>query len=240
MPAGGRFSTRPLYLQVRDALAERIEGGVWKPGCSVPNENELAREFGVSSGTMRKALELMAAERLIARRQGRGTFVADPTTKAASLDNLYGQDGERTGGNVQVAEITAGAATVPERVRLQLRDSDIDIYRFRRVIASKHRVCVVEDAVVPADLFPGLPSKTAVACDITLLASAYGVLAGKVEERISLAEAPAAVADILRVPPGFPVMVLDRVIFTFDGLRALEWRLAYCHPEETHYIARMS
>ena len=54
-----RFLTRPLYLQVRDALAARIAGGEWKPNSAIPNEGDLAREFGVSSGTMRKALDLM-------------------------------------------------------------------------------------------------------------------------------------------------------------------------------------
>jgi GntR family transcriptional regulator len=237
MSGGGSFSRKPLYLQVRDVLAERIAGGAWKPGFPVAGEGDLAREFGVSSGTMRKALELMAAERLIVRRQGRGSFVADPTTKAAGFDNVYGEDGEAIGGQAQVVEITAGAATAPERTRLQLHDSAI--YRLRRVIASKQRTCMVEDAVVPADLFPDLPSKKEVAHDTTLLASAYGLLAGKGKERISLAKAPASVADVLCVWPDSPVMVLDRAVFTFDGARALEWRLAYCHPEEIHYLARL-
>jgi GntR family transcriptional regulator len=171
---------------VRDAVAERIARGAWKPGAPVANEGDLACEFGVSSGTMRKALELMAAERLIVRRQGRGSFVADPTTKAAGFDNLYGEDGEAIGGQAQVVEITAGAATAPEWARLQLHDSAI--YRLRRVVAHRQRTCMVEDAVVPADLFPDLPSKKEVAHDTTLLASAYGLLAGKAKERISLSQ----------------------------------------------------
>jgi DNA-binding GntR family transcriptional regulator len=134
-------------------------------------------------------------------------------------------------------EISAGAATAAERERLQLHAGDI--YRLRRVVARKHRTCMVEDAVVPADLFPGLPSRKDVACDTTHLASAYGLLAGKAEERISLAVAPPSVADILCARPDLPVMVLDRVVFTFDGARALEWRLGYCHPEETRYVARL-
>jgi len=69
-----RFSTRPLYLQVRDALGERIAGGEWKPSTAIPNEGDLARQFGVSPGTMRKALDLLEAERLLTRRQGRGNL----------------------------------------------------------------------------------------------------------------------------------------------------------------------
>ena len=50
--ASHAFSTKPLYVQVRDALAERIATGQWKSGTSIPNEKDLAREFGVSAGTM--------------------------------------------------------------------------------------------------------------------------------------------------------------------------------------------
>lgn len=148
---GGSFSRRPLYLQVRDALAELITRGAWKPGSPVPTEGDLAREFGVSPGTMRKALELMASERVIVRRQGRGSFVADPTARASSLGHLYGQDGERLGGQVQVVEVSAGVATAAERLRLRLSGSDV--YRIRRVVRRKQLTCMVADAVVPADLF---------------------------------------------------------------------------------------
>ena len=65
------FSNRPLYLQLSDALAERIAKGEWKPHAAIPNEGDLAREFGVSPGTMRKALDLLEGQRLVSRRQGR-------------------------------------------------------------------------------------------------------------------------------------------------------------------------
>ena len=83
-----RFSTRPLYLQLRDALAERIAHGEWKPGTAIPNESDLAREFGVSSGTMRKALDMMEAEHLLTRRQGRRP--APRTCSSASPSGFLG------------------------------------------------------------------------------------------------------------------------------------------------------
>jgi len=65
----GRFSTRPLYLQLRDALLGRIVAGEWQAGAKMPNENQLAQEYGVSPGTARRALDLLESERgaLIAR-----------------------------------------------------------------------------------------------------------------------------------------------------------------------------
>src|SRR5262245_17608903 len=72
---------RPLYLQVCDLLTARITTGEWKPGTYLPNENDVARELGVSAGTARKALKALEERRLIVRRQGRGTFVADQASQ---------------------------------------------------------------------------------------------------------------------------------------------------------------
>src|SRR6478609_12041377 len=130
-----KFSTRPLYLQVRDALATRIAGGEWKPNAAIPNESDLAREFGVSPGTMRKALDLMEAERLLTRRQGHGTFVNDQSSDelAARFSNIRGPDGKRVCGLVKSAEIAEGPANEMECARLRLHPEDrvIRIHRVR-------------------------------------------------------------------------------------------------------------
>src|SRR5262245_17819819 len=70
---------RPLYAKVREQLVERIRSGVWRPGQLIPSEFEIAAEFGVSQGTARKAISALAAERLVMRQQGRGTFVVEHT-----------------------------------------------------------------------------------------------------------------------------------------------------------------
>src|SRR3990170_2132795 len=129
-----RLSRRPVYLQLRDALAERIAKGQSKPGIAIPNESDLAREFGVSSGTMRKALDLLESERLVTRRQGRGTFVNDQSAGelAHRFMNICGPDGERLIGEVASVEVTAAAANEMECERLGLRAGD-RVYRIRRV-----------------------------------------------------------------------------------------------------------
>src|SRR5690606_10189927 len=66
----------PRYLQLKRLLTQGLQAGEWKPGEAIPSEMELARRYGVSQGTVRKAIDELAAENLVARRQGRGTFVA--------------------------------------------------------------------------------------------------------------------------------------------------------------------
>ena len=66
----------PLYRQIRGLITRSLESGEWGPGDVIPSESELAARFGVSQGTVRKAIDEMAAENLLVRRQGKGTFVA--------------------------------------------------------------------------------------------------------------------------------------------------------------------
>ena len=66
----------PLYRQIRDLIVQSLDGGAWKPGEAIPSELELAERFGVSQGTVRKAVDALAAENMLVRRQGKGTFVA--------------------------------------------------------------------------------------------------------------------------------------------------------------------
>src|ERR1700749_2401017 len=70
---------RPLYRQVYDIVVRRVAEGNWRPGEALPSEQNLARELGVSQGTMRKVLDSLTAEKVLERRQGKGTFIAENT-----------------------------------------------------------------------------------------------------------------------------------------------------------------
>jgi GntR family transcriptional regulator len=234
-----QFSHRPLYLQLRDALAERIATGAWKAGMAIPNEGDLAREFGVSPGTMRKALDLMEHERLVTRRQGRGTFVNDQSSDELGLRfiNIRTPNGDRLIGDVRTPQITDRVANELECARLCLPTGD-RVYRIRRVRLSDDEPFMVEEASVPAALFSGLEEMSALTHRIVCLAQKYGILLGKAEERISIASASPEVADALCVARGSPVTVLDRVVRAMDG-QPVEWRIGWCHLDDCHYLALM-
>jgi GntR family transcriptional regulator len=235
-----RFSKKPLYAQLRDVLAERVSAGAWKPGMAIPNESDLAREFGVSAGTMRKALDLMEAERLLSRRQGRGTFVNDQASDELALrfSSLRCANGQHLDGQSKTTHVGEDVPSDGERRRLQLGPQD-RIYHIHRTCLHKNQPFMVEHATVPAALFPGLGEKARVASRIIVLAQQYGLLLGKAEERVSIGPAVEAVAGALNVGLGTPVMVLDRVVQALDG-RPVEWRLGWCHVADKYYLAEMT
>jgi GntR family transcriptional regulator len=237
--ASSHFSTRPLYLQLRDALAERVAAGEWKPGTAIPNESELAREFGVSAGTMRKALDLLEGEHLLTRRQGRGTFVNDQSSEelAVRFCNVRKSDGDRIHSQFKDVEIADGVADEMEQARLQLGPKD-RVHRVRRIRIDKGRPFMVEMLSMPAALFPGLAKVGDSVAHLAELAQRYGILLGRAEERVSVEIAPASIAKALGIAAGSPLIVLDRTVLTLDR-RPIEWRVGRCHLAGGHYLAEM-
>ena len=234
------FSTRPLYLQLRDALAERVAGGEWRPGAAIPNEGDLAREFGVSAGTMRKALDLLEDEHLLTRRQGRGTFVNDQSSEELAIRfcNVRKADGRRIVSQFRDLKISEETADEMERARLQLAPKD-RVFRAHRVRLDKDRPFMVETLSVPAALFPDLAKANAAALPhVAELAQRHGILLGKAEERVSVETATTDIAKALEIEVGAPVVVLDRVVFGLDR-RPVEWRMGRCHLAGGHYLAEM-
>lgn len=125
----------PLYVQVRDALATRIATGVWKPGAVLPSEQDLAREFGVSSGTMRKALDQLEQDHLIDRRQGHGTFVIDQAVpeNAFRFSNLRDKEGGQiVNFKSELLSQSIGLADAQEQEHLQIGPDD-KVVRTRRL-----------------------------------------------------------------------------------------------------------
>jgi GntR family transcriptional regulator len=236
MPSDQKFSMRPLYLQVRDLVLERITGGTWKPGAMLPAEVDLARELGISSGTVRKALDALEAERVVSRRQGKGTFVNESTAQALlwRYDNIRGKDGQRIAGVLSTSELSSGPASEVEQQRLQLASGE-RIVRIRRMHVNGGRPYMYEEVSLPERHFPGVAGRTEVPQRIADLAQEFGVVLGRGVESVSAGLAGAAVASSLSIAQGTPVLELDRVVFAIDG-RAVEWRVATCHLREERYV----
>ena len=237
MPA---FSRRPLYLQLCDVMADRIATRAWKPGSALPNEGDLAREFGVSPGTARKALERLEQMRLIIRRQGRGSFVCDLTSGELvdRFATIRGADGGNVVAKVGSVEVERAAATAEECARLCLAQGD-PIYRVRRVLLAGDVQFMIEKASMPAALFPELEQQDILAGQVALLARHFGVLLGKGSERIATEPASREVSESLGVAEGAIVVVMDRVILALDG-RPIEWRVGWCNLAGKHYHAEIA
>jgi GntR family transcriptional regulator len=226
--SANRFSGRPVYLQLRDVLAERIAGGEWQVGAPLPNETELARAFGVGVDTMRRALQALEREGVLARRPMTATFAGERVDGFLTMcADFFTCDVGQNRTNVTVGPVSSTVASSMEVARLGLKDRRM-IHRVQRVRFRGDRPFMVEAVSVPAHLFPDLTSRSELAAGITVLAEHHGVRLGKAEERAYVACADSSIAEALRIASATPVLVLDRLVFASDG-QAVEWRVGHCH-----------
>lgn len=239
-PVAAVLAPRPLYVQVRELMIGRMIQGVWKPGAVLPSEVQLAEEFGVSQGTVRKALDALAAENLVIRRQGRGTFVAEHDDERTLFHffHLVGEDGSRQlPGGTQLS-CRAGRASRTEAARLDL-ERGAGVIRLRRTRDLGGVAAIYEAISVPAALFPGLGGEGELPNTLYELYEArYGVTIARAEERLRAVEAPGDAAALLGLKPGAPVLEIDRVAFALDG-RPAEWRVSLCDTRHHHYLAEL-
>ncbi|WAZ37364.1 GntR family transcriptional regulator [Bordetella pertussis] len=75
----------PLYRMIKEELIRFVQKKGIKSGMALPGDNELASQFGVSVGTVRRAIAELVSERIVIRQQGRGTFLAPTTPVACSI-----------------------------------------------------------------------------------------------------------------------------------------------------------
>lgn len=237
MPNQQRFLARPLFLQVRDELAGKIATGQWRAGCIIPNEVVLAQEFGVSQGTMRKALDLLEAEKLVVRQQGRGTTVVDHDTEemAIRFSSIFNEIGQRISGHVTSCAFTERGANAEESAALGIPPGDA-IFELKRVRQYHAHPFMVEIVVLVSRYFPGARSHSLQDIRLTTLAQKCGVQLSHATERVTAALCPQEYASSLGISIETPILQLVRTTFSLRGDR-VEYRKGWVHLREKTYIS---
>ena len=230
----------PLYAQVKVRLVARIQSGAWKPGQLIPNEFALAAELGVSQGTVRKALGEMTAEKLLVRRQGRGTFVQQHTPESMLFRFFNFQDasGEPLSPVTLWAKARIGAAKPAERARLRL-EAGAEVVRISRVRGCDGKPFDHEQIVVPHGLFPGLAESPEIPNTLyDHFQQVYGVTVTGGEEKLDAVAAGEREAGWLDVAAGVPLLRLERTMFSFED-KPVEWRISVCAVGSARYTVRL-
>lgn len=232
------FRTRPLFLQVYDHFVELIAAGEFEAGRFLESETDLAQRMKVSVGTIRKALDALEAEKLVTRRQGRGTVVADLSSDEFNIrfSNLRGRDGKRVTGTIAHKTVEVVAANAEELARLELRAGDL-VYRCERVRELYGRKFMVEQLSVPKSRLPDIElDEFGIARVVAIAAKRNKMILGNGFERVSVSRASPAVAQALEIDPDTPMLHLDRTVYELNG-PPLEWRVADCDLKEQYYKA---
>ncbi len=236
----------PLYQQIKALILQSLQAGQWKPGDLIPSEIELASRFRVSQGTVRKAIDALAAEHLVVRRQGRGTFVATHAEQHVQyrfLRLLPDQGDASSEGPAQRSIIDCKRQRAPADVArtLGLRTGD-SVLQVRRVLSFQGVPTILEDLWLPGSAFKGLTAErlaTHQGAMYALFETEFGVRMVRADEKLRAVAADEQAAERLQVPIGSPLLSVERVAYTYQDA-PMELRRGLYRIDTHHYRNSLS
>jgi GntR family transcriptional regulator len=229
---------KPLYAQVKDRLVRRLIDGTWQPGQMIASEMELARQIGVSQGTIRKALDSMTTDNLLVRRQGRGTYVAEPEESRILFRyfRLVADTGERKFPSSQVLNLKREQATADECNALAI-GSKSNIWRFERVRMINDTPLLVETISLPVSRFPGFDKIDSVPNNVyRLYSERWGLTIARAIEQLKAISASPEDASILACKPAAPLLRIFRIAYDLED-NPVELRVSRCLTDHIHYLS---
>ena len=236
----------PLYQQIKALILQSLQQGEWKPGEAIPSEMDLAARFRVSQGTVRKAIDELAADNLVMRRQGKGTFVAThaeqhvqyrflkllPDTGDASVEGPAQRtvlDGRRVRASADVARALA------------LRSGD-PVVQARRILSFAGEPTILEDIWLPGQAFKGLTAEQMANYQgptYAMFELDFGVRMVRAEEKIRAVLADGEQAQLLHTPAGTPLLSVERTAYTYNDV-PMELRRGLYRTDTHHYHNELS
>jgi GntR family transcriptional regulator len=228
----------PLYQEVKRRIFDVVRRGDWKPGDAIPSEKRLAERFGVSIGTLRKAVDELVSENLLVRRQGRGTFVTthNESRYIYSFFHVLRHDGHKEPPEVQLVSFDRVKADAYAASMLGV-EVGASLFRIVNLLKLGGMPVDVDEIHLPASLFRGLTEKRARERKITLYQLYqvdFGVTVLRTEERMRAVKADATTAALLAVARGDPLLKVIRRALSFNDM-PVELRFSYISTARHEY-----
>ena len=231
----------PLYQQIKALITHSLQCGEWKPGELIPSEIELANRFKVSQGTVRKAIDELASENLLVRRQGKGTFVATHAERQIQYRFLKlipdnGDPSSEGPAQRHIIDCKRLRASADVARALALRTGDA-VLQVRRVLAFAGQPTILEDLWLPGGPFKGLTAERLAGSSAPMYAlfeTEFGVRMVRAEEKIRAVAPDAQQAALLKVEPGAPLLSVERIAYTYNDT-PMELRRGLYLTDTHHY-----
>ena len=233
----------PLYRVVKRSLLQAIESGAFPPGETLPSEAEIAEQMSISIGTLRRAVDELAAEHILVRRQGRGTFVATHNTDRFLFQFFHVErdDGRREAPIVDLVSFERVRVDDEPAQALQLRLGD-PVIQIENRLRLQGMAVIYDRLTLPATLFKGLTEKRFRERPSTiyqLYQSDFGITVVRAQERARARAADRNAARVLGLAVGMPVMQVHRTALTF-GDRPVEHRISIINTAHHDYVNLLS
>lgn len=228
----------PLYREVRRRLAEAIDAHEWRPGEALPSEKKLCERFGISMGTLRKAVDELSGSGVLVRKQGLGTFVVQHSQDRYlfSFFHLVGHDGHKEYPGVTFKSFDVAAADRFAAQALGVK-TGARLYHLSNVLSLRGKVACLDEIYLPASLFAGLTDGRLRERKTTLYQmyqDEFDALVVRAVERVRSFAATQSQAEALHVDAGTPLLEIVRVVYSFQD-RPIELRYSYVNTQMCEY-----
>ena len=246
-PTGpGTPAFSPLYQQIKALILQSLEAGEWKPGEVIPSEMDLAARFRVSQGTVRKAIDELAADNLLVRRQGRGTFVATHAERHVQYRFLRlipdrGDVDSEGPAQRDIVECRRTRASAEVARALALRTGDA-VLQVRRVLSFGGTPTILEDLWLPGHAFKGLTAgqmATYAGATYAMFEVEFGVRMVRAEEKLRAVLPDPEQTALLKIPAGTPLLSVERIAYTYNDA-PMELRRGLYLTDTHHYRNSLS
>lgn len=215
-----RDNPMPLYYQVAEQLRRRIEENTYKVGDPIPAEPELGREFKVSRMTVRRAVDELASQGLVVKKQGRGTFVvAGRVTQALNLVTSWTETMQSRGFAIETAELKVEKVTPPAKIAEALRlGTGEQVYRVERLrLADGEPITIMVNYLVE-EVGRRLENRDLSSGSLyRVLEDDLGVRIGTAEEIVEARLATRSESVRLRIPRSSAMIQVTRVTYDEEG-----------------------
>lgn len=232
-----KLTFTPLYAQIKSSILSRIAAKEWSPGSFLPSEMALAAEYGVSQGTLRKALNELTLEKRLVRFQGKGTAVAvlDADSSLFPFFMLYDDKGNRVYPLSQTDSIQHDAAAEEEAEALNIGQGS-EVIRIHRIRVLDEQPVINEIVVLPAARFPDFT------LDFNRLPNTlyehyyqqFGIFVVRATESLEAVLPDALDQKSLRLKAAKPLLEVRRKAFDVEG-SVVEFRRSRIDTQRHHY-----
>ncbi|MEO5722743.1 MAG: GntR family transcriptional regulator [Ilumatobacteraceae bacterium] len=217
-----RNAPEPLHDQISLLMRQRIVSGRWPPHMRLPSEPDLAEMLQVARGTIRRAIRTLIDDRLLIQHQGRGTFVESPLLEQSFAQEIIStaEALDRAGVRYETTVIRQGLAAAAENVagHLRLPDAHAEVVSLRRIRSIDNLPVYVLDNYVTAARCPGLESADLTSRPLfTVLEQEHGLVVDGVQRTFQAQIATHAIATLLHVSVGSPVLYLEQISYDVDA-----------------------
>lgn len=233
-----RDSAVAMHRQLAQQLRSAIAAGTYKPGDRLPGEPELAERHGVSRITARQAVMHLVRERLVVRRQGKGTFVAEPPVHHDLLD-LHGIYDELVarGVNPSTELLAFDERVAPQGVNERLRSGARRVIHWKRLYLRRDAPFAVSWVYLAPHL---RPTREQVAQHSTyqLFENLLAVRVSHADLSVRARPATPELRKVLKLRAGAALIALERVSYDADAV-PLEYTLYWADAESYEFVLRL-